>query len=117
MTKTRASTGKPVLGTRSRSACLVEIHGPNLGRTHALGSRRATIGRAPENAVVLDLDSVSRRHCTLRPQRAGFFVTDEGSTNGTFVNQKRVTYSKLNDGDIIQIGGTVMRFRVKGDPE
>lgn len=111
MTKTRASTGKPVLGTRSRAACLVEIHGPNLGRTHALGSRRATIGRAPDNAVVLDLDSVSRRHCTLRPQRAGFFLTDEGSTNGTFVNERRLTAERaLRSGDLLRVGSAVLKF-------
>ena len=111
MTKTRASTGKPVLGTRSRAACLVEIHGPNLGRTHALGSRRATIGRAPENVVVLDLDSVSRRHCALRPQRTGFFLTDEGSTNGTFVNERRLTAERaLRSGDLLRVGSAVLKF-------
>ena len=111
MTKTRASTGKPLLGTRSRAACLVEIHGPNLGRTHSLGSRRATIGRAPDNAVVLDLDSVSRRHCTLRPQRAGFFLTDDGSTNGTFVNERRLTAERaLRSGDLLRVGSAVLKF-------
>lgn len=111
MTKTRASTGKPVLGTRSRAACLVEIHGPHLGQTHALGSRRATIGRAPDNAIVLDLDSVSRRHCTLRPQRAGFFLTDEGSTNGTFVNERRLTAERaLRSGDLLRVGSAVLKF-------
>src|SRR5437660_457113 len=111
VTKTRASTGKPVLGTRSRAACLVEIHGPNLGRTHALGSRRATIGRAPDNGVVLDLDSVSRRHCTLRPQRSGFFITDEGSTNGTFVNERRLTAERaLRSGDRLRVGSAVLKF-------
>src|SRR5439155_12493942 len=111
MTKTRACTGKPVLGTRARAACLVEIHGPNLGRTHSLGSRRVTIGRAPDNAFVLDLDSVSRRHCVLRPQRTGFFLTDEGSTNGTFVNERRLTAERaLRSGDLLRIGSAVLKF-------
>lgn len=111
MTKTRASTGKPIFGTRARAACLVEIHGPNLGRTHALGSRRATVGRAQDNAVVLDLDSVSRRHCTLRPQRAGYFLRDEGSTNGTFVNERRLTTERvLSSGDLLRLGSAVLKF-------
>lgn len=111
MTKTRASTGRPMLGTRARAACLVEIHGPNLGRTHSLGNRRATIGRAPDNAVVLDFDSVSRRHCTVRPQRTGLFLTDEGSTNGTFVNERRLTAERaLRSGDLVRVGSAVLKF-------
>lgn len=111
MTKTRASTARPVLGSASRTACLVEIHGPNLGRTYSLGSRRATIGRAPDNAVVVDLDSVSRRHCTLRPQRSGFFVIDDGSTNGTFVNERRLTTERaLRSGDLLRVGSAVLKF-------
>jgi two-component system, cell cycle response regulator len=111
MTKTRASSGRPVLGSGARTACLVEIHGPNLGRTYALGSRRASIGRAPDNVVVLDLDSVSRRHCTLRPQRSGFFIADEDSTNGTYVNERRLGAERaLRSGDLLRVGSAVLKF-------
>ena len=111
MTKTRASSGRPVLGSGARTACLVEIHGPNLGRTYALGARRASVGRAPDNAVVLDMDSVSRRHCTLRAQRSGFFVMDEGSTNGTYVNERRLGAERaLRSGDLLRVGSAVLKF-------
>ena len=111
MTKTRSSSARPLLGTGARTACLVEIHGPNLGRTYELEAGQAIVGRASESAIVLDLDSVSRRHCTLRAQRSGFSIRDEGSTNGTFVNERRLTAEHaLRSGDLLRVGSVVLKF-------
>lgn len=111
MTKTRSSSARPLLGTGARTACLVELHGPNLGRMYALEAGQAIVGRAPESAVVIDLDSVSRRHCTLRAHRSGFSVRDEGSTNGTFVNERRLTTERaLRSGDLLRVGSVVLKF-------
>jgi len=111
MRKTRSSLEHRPLGLRARTACLVEIRGPNLGRTHTLDSRQATIGRALSNAVVIDLDSVSRRHCSLRPQRSGFCLCDEGSTNGTYLNERRLTVERvLRSGDMVRVGSAVLKF-------
>src|SRR5690242_17087084 len=52
----------------AKRAAVSSVH-TAVASVRLLGSRRATIGRGPDNSVVLDLDSVSRRHCTLRPQR------------------------------------------------
>ena len=111
MTKTRLSLGRQPLAVRTKTACLVEIHGPNLGRTYALDSRQATIGRAPDNAVVIDLDSVSRRHCSVRPQRSAFYLWDEDSTNGTYLNERRLTIERaLRGGDLVRVGSAVLKF-------
>src|SRR5260370_20833978 len=111
MNKTRSSSARPLLGTGARTACLVEIHGPNLGRTYELEAGRAIVGRAPESAIVIDLDSVSRRHCTLRVHRSGFSIRDEGSTNGTFVNDRRGTPERdLRSGDLLRVGSVVLKF-------
>lgn len=111
MTKTRSFSGHAIASANTRTACLVEIHGANLGRTYPLDRRSASVGRAPDNAVVLDTDSVSRHHCTVRPQGLGFSIVDDGSTNGTFVNERRVGEERrLRPGDMVRIGSTVLKF-------
>ena len=111
MKKTRLSTGRRPLGVIGKTACLVEIRGPNLGRTYALDNRHATIGRAASNAVVIDWDSVSRTHCSLRTQGAGFCLRDEGSTNGTYLNERRLSVERaLRSGDMVRVGSAVLKF-------
>lgn len=70
--------------------CLVEIYGPNLGRTVLLDGPVTTLGRSAECDVLLELDNVSRQHCAIHARDGGHFVRDAGSTNGTFVNNEEV---------------------------
>jgi pSer/pThr/pTyr-binding forkhead associated (FHA) protein len=71
-----------------------------------------TIGRL---AGVCDLVSrdlkVSRRHCRIEPGPDGWLLTDLQSSNGTRVNGRVRQQSRLRDGDEIQIGDTILRFR------
>ena len=73
------------------------------------------IGRANECSLQLLHDpELSRVHCTLKRQPNGsFMLVDEGSTNGTFLNDDRVTTTErlLHEGDRIRIGTTVLVFR------
>ncbi|MEM9459265.1 MAG: penicillin-insensitive murein endopeptidase [Myxococcota bacterium] len=72
----------------------VPIQGPEL-----------TIGRAPDNAIVLDGSGVSSNHCSFVVQGSQCFLVDRGSTNGTYVNNERVQQSKpLADVDRIYVG-------------
>ena len=78
-----------------------------------LGATPITVGRAPENTVVLDDDYVSGRHAEIvlsDPPR----ITDLGSTNGTFMDGERVTSAELYDGARIGIGALAMVFRFGG---
>src|SRR5262249_29631447 len=71
----------------------------------------ASVGRAPENAVVLDDELVSRRHALIQAQEGEFWLVDLGSANGSQVNGKRIAQPvKLRPGDVIQISGTRMKF-------
>jgi diguanylate cyclase (GGDEF)-like protein len=91
-------------------ASLVVIYGGELGRRFSLDSE-LTIGRSFNNSVVIDADSVSRRHARFEPLEDDFIVEDLGSTNGTLVNGERVEERRaLEHGDLIQIGGVVLRF-------
>lgn len=71
-----------------------------------------TIGRGPNNDMQIINDSrVSRSHCQLWFEGEQCYLTDSGSTNGTLVNRELVVRHELKDGDEVQVGETVMRFR------
>jgi pSer/pThr/pTyr-binding forkhead associated (FHA) protein len=63
-----------------------------------------SIGRAPDNDVLIDDPSVSDHHARLSTEGEKLVIEDLGSMNGTSVNDQRVTRSTLRDGDNIQIG-------------
>ena len=64
-----------------------------------------TVGRAVRSDFILDAAMVSRVHCRLVVSLAGELeVEDLDSTNGTFVNDQRVTRAMLNAGDRLRIG-------------
>jgi len=75
------------------------------GRRVEVGKNPLTIGRLPECTITLADTNVSRKHAEVRPEGAGFMLSDLGSTNGTFVNGVRITQHELVDGDVITFGG------------
>ena len=80
---------------------------------HVLG-RRTRIGRGADNELVLDTKHVSRYHAVLLAGPVHTTIEDLNSTNGVFVNGKRVTRQALKDGDRINIGRTQFRYTVRG---
>jgi|TARA_B100002003_G_C14032543_1_gene497691 pSer/pThr/pTyr-binding forkhead associated (FHA) protein len=63
------------------------------------------IGRDEDNDIVIDNAAVSRHHAKIKRAGDGYVVEDLGSTNGTFVNENRITQQeKLQDGDIVIVG-------------
>lgn len=84
------------------------------GRRVALGATTISMGRAPDNDVVLDDRRVSRRHAEVRLRLGRHTLYDLGSTNGTFVNGKRVTEVALSEGDRITLGAATLVYRLEG---
>jgi len=79
------------------------------------GLRRVTIGRGPSNDVALGWDTeVSRLHAELERLAGAWTVVDDGlSRNGTWLNGQRITgRQRLRDGDVLQIGQTVLAVKV-----
>jgi hypothetical protein len=76
-----------------------------------LESTAVSLGRGLGNDVILEDTRVSRHHAQLRYRQRRFWVTDLGSTNGTFVNGERVSETALRDGDVISLGGLELTFR------
>lgn len=67
-----------------------------------------TIGRAPDNRLVIHDSRVSRHHARLQARRGTLVFTDLGSTNGSRVNGARVAEVVLGEGDRIEVGDTVL---------
>ncbi len=72
----------------------------------------ASVGRAPDNALVLDENLVSRRHALLQAQGEGeFWLVDLGSANGSYLNERRVFQPMaLKAGDVIRLSETRLIF-------
>jgi pSer/pThr/pTyr-binding forkhead associated (FHA) protein len=62
------------------------------------------IGRTPDNDLQIDSKFVSRHHCQIITQADSCVIEDLNSTNGNFVQSKRVRRHNLNDGDVVQLG-------------
>ncbi len=81
--------------------------------THAipLESTQLTIGRGLNNDIILEDTRVSRHHAQLRYRARRFWLTDLGSTNGTYINGEQVAEQPLRDGDVISLGGLELTFK------
>lgn len=99
--------------TLQESPSLAIVRGPGLGESYPLRIESATsLGRAKANDIVLKDIAISSQHCRIRREDGRFVLHDLKSTNGTFVNDRRVSRCLLSEGDEIKIGETVLRFRV-----
>jgi len=85
----------------------------NTDFVHVLG-RRTRIGRGPDNELVLDTKHISRYHAVLLAGPVHTAIEDLNSTNGVFVNGKRVARQVLKDGDRVTVGRTQFRYTVRG---
>ncbi len=93
-------------------ATLVTLQGPNAGRPFPLDTDRSLIGRRPDSTVFLESLAVSREHAHILCRDGGYFVEDVGSSNGTFVNGKRISGRlPLTEKDTLQIGPYVFALR------
>lgn len=90
------------------AASLRVIAADGSSRIVPIDGRRLTIGRAPDNHLVLGDGGASRHHALIRARNRVLVLADLGSTNGTRVNGLRVTETALGDGDRIEIGSTLL---------
>ncbi len=88
----------------------VEIQGPDQSLLIPLSRDPMHIGRGLAADLRLDESSVSRRHAILVPRPAGARILDDRSSNGTFVNGRRVQQEDLCNGDVLVIGRVVLRY-------
>ncbi len=111
-TLTDVAAQQPTIVGREEShfGSLVMIHGSQMGFSFPLDKEEMVIGRSSECDIQIDDANVSRKHAKIRNQDNDFLVSDLQSTNGTFVNSRKVTEAALEDGDLLMISSTVLKF-------
>lgn len=91
-------------------ATLKGSKGPSAGKTYPLVGKTVKIGKGPENMIKIPDPTVSTNHCGIQINGTHFEVIDLGSSNGTFVNGKKVERRALRNGDVLTLGQTELRF-------
>ncbi len=89
-------------------ATLREILPDRTTRSIEIDGRALTIGRAPDNGLVVPDGRASRHHARIDVRRGSLVLTDLGSTNGSWVNDRRVESVALGEGDRVRIGATTL---------
>lgn len=89
-----------------RRAKLVFVTGSKAGSSIPLGTDQSTIGRGPEQNIRFSPDEilVSAHHATIYRMDDRYIIRDQGSRNGTFVNQIRISEKELEEGDVVEFG-------------
>ncbi len=90
---------------------IIFLSGPLMGKMHLLEEGMITLGRVGEVDIPINDLGISRKHCALLFHQGKAILKDLGSTNGTFLNGKRVAEAELREGDKIQISSsTILKF-------
>lgn len=89
---------------------LVPLQGPQRGELLTL-SAASTIGTDPGCTVVLRDQFMSSKHAEIKAEGGVWVLKDAGSTNGTYVNDKRVDKHELVDNDFVKFGGSLCKFK------
>ena len=89
------------------------------GRRYSLQIKKEkiTIGRSPDNNLILSEESISRHHAEIKEMKDGYLLTDLGSYNGTKVNEKSIQSVLLKHNDKIKIGLTSLIFLARKKDE
>ena len=101
--------------------CLVVIYTAEpglLGKRFVLDRSPLRVGRGADNHIVLEGDSVSRRHAHFERRTSAWYAVDDGSTNGTYLNEEQIPREALlTNGDRIKVGPSILKFLSGADAE
>jgi VWFA-related protein len=90
----------------------VEV-GPYSGNNFKISRSGASIGRLDDNSIILKDNNVSKHHAKIIFSNGKFYIEDLQSTNGTYINTKKIINSVLNNGDVFKIGASEGRFQIQ----
>ena len=108
-TRSRSTSTTCSRGSRARRSSSAP-GGGRAGESFQPAGERTRIGRSPDCEIFLDDVTVSRNHAVLVERDGEFYVEDQGSLNGTFVNRRRIDSARLENGDELQVGKYRMTF-------
>ncbi|MFZ3089736.1 MAG: sigma 54-interacting transcriptional regulator [Nitrospirota bacterium] len=103
-------TKEPVKTLLLKKVKLVIAKGAMAGKEFVIDKGLLRIGSKKENDVVIEDNTVSRFHAQIEEKKGQYIIKDLNSTNGTFVDDLRVSEAFLNEGSIIRLGNTGLRF-------
>ncbi|MBN2184870.1 MAG: FHA domain-containing protein [Candidatus Krumholzibacteriota bacterium] len=86
-------------------------------KTYTFTGKQLTIGRLPDNDIVIDNLSVSRKHAVIHAWKSGYHIKDLDSKNHTYLNGQKVDSGELNTGDMITIGKYQIHFQIPASDE
>lgn len=119
--KSAIKKGNPI-----SDACLIELIGKQENKKYNLFIQDIiekkdytfSIGRAPDiNDIIIEDTSVSRKHAIISKKGDQFFIRDNNSTNGTYINNEKISgETRLSNQDKVKIGNTILKF-LQGDIE
>jgi pSer/pThr/pTyr-binding forkhead associated (FHA) protein len=89
---------------------IVPLQGPQKGELFTLAPV-TTIGTDPKSTVVLNDKFMSSKHAEIKAEGGVWILKDLGSTNGTYVNNKRIDKHELVDNDFIKFGSALVKFK------
>ncbi len=99
-------------------ALLVRTDSKNAGQVLKLDGEKFGLGRHPDNQACIDDDGISRFHARISIDGNKFWLEDLGSSNGTYINGRRITSCELNNGDTLNLGPRVaFRFSAATEHE
>ena len=92
-------------------ASVTVIFGGQEQKVFNLDKPRMVVGREPGCEIHIDNLGISRNHCAFVNKADAFVIQDLGSSNGTYVNGRKITEHFLNDADEVIIGKYTLRFK------
>jgi uncharacterized protein involved in exopolysaccharide biosynthesis/Mrp family chromosome partitioning ATPase len=102
------NSNKRLLNAPAKAALVLTSE--TVGRPVFLNGSKTTIGRLPENTVVIEDGSISQHHCEIFSRNGEVIVKDLGSTNGTFINGERIVEGSLKADQTLRVGN--LEFQV-----
>lgn len=101
----------PSLESSSVPARLEQLAGPGAPRRFPLDLDEIVVGRSLQAHVAIDSSSISRRHLRIHREGAEYVMTDLESANGVYLNGVKAHSAILREGDQLQIGDVIFRYR------
>jgi pSer/pThr/pTyr-binding forkhead associated (FHA) protein len=97
-------------------AVLVMFRNDGDRRSFSLSREMTVIGRRQDCDLMIPLGEISRKHCRIIKEADTLRIEDLGSSNGTYLNGKRIQEAVLSAGDTVQVGPVVFVLQIDGDP-
>jgi len=116
----QVTLNKEIQKAKEQDACLIIIRGTPQGHRHFVSKDEMVIGRDDTADIVLNDQSVSRRHALIKRVKNQVTIEDCGSSNGTSINDKRLEPNKpvsLSKEDMVKAGNMILKFLPAGELE